>query len=172
MNVRELIEKTLEYEGGELYTNDPNDAGRGTKYGISDARDGIKDDMADIDGDGKPDVKVSALTKDQAIDIYIREYFEKMALGLIKNPAVAWKIFDIGVNMGTGRAVRFVQQIVGEKEDGILGVKTANLVNAANPNDFLKELARKQILKYVSIVKEKPSQIEYLGGWIRRGMDY
>ena len=156
MTIEELISHTLEYEGG--YSNDQHDDGGETNFGICKRQ--------------YPSVDIRLLTKSQAIDIYKRDYFDKMNLGLISDSSVQWKLFDIGVNQGQGTAIRMLQQIVGEKEDGLLGIKTANLANTMNVNDLLKALATKQMLRYADIVAKNTTQVGFMKGWIRRGMDY
>ena len=57
----EIIELTLEHEGG--YVHDPKDLGGETNFGIAKRF--------------YPDVDIKNLTKDQAKDIYKRDYWDK-----------------------------------------------------------------------------------------------
>jgi len=157
MSPEEIILKTLEYEGG--YVNDPNDAGGETKYGISKRQ--------------YPTLDIKNIDKQQAINIYKRDYFDRMNLGNIKHDFVAWKLFDIGVNMGIGTSTRFAQQILNLKEDGLLGKDTVfNIKQYYDPQGFCQQLAIKQMLRYTDIVIKKPSQLVFFKGWIRRALDY
>jgi len=147
MITEELIEKTLEFEGG--YVNNPNDPGGETKYGISKRQ--------------YPSVDIKSLTVADAIEIYKRDYFLRLNLDDVVNPEVAWKLFDIAVNQGVGTSTRFAQQILHQKEDGILGKDTVVAINS---------YAEKQILRYADIVIKNPSKAEFLKGWIKRGLEY
>lgn len=152
MNIDEIIRHTISLEGG--YVNDPDDAGGETKYGISKR--------------SYPTEDIANLTVERAVEIYKRDFWDKSNLGLLTNEQVARKVFDMGVNMGQGVPIRFLQQIVGEKEDGILGPSTANAVNAENSQKVLDELRKKQLLRYTNIVEKKPEQIKFFKGWINR----
>jgi lysozyme family protein len=100
-----ILNKTLEYEGG--LTNDANDAGGLTKYGISQA--------------AYPNLDIANLTLDQAAQIYDVDYFHKTPAPFIQNAACLWKVFDIGVNQGVGTATKYVQRIIGTLPDGNFG---------------------------------------------------
>ncbi len=57
-----LIDRVLSHEGG--YSNDPQDPGGETQWGISKR--------------AHPDVNIKALTRAQAIDIYRADYWDKI----------------------------------------------------------------------------------------------
>jgi len=152
MNVNEIIWNTISLEGG--YVNDPTDAGGETKFGISKR--------------SYPSVDIKNLTPEQAIEIYKKDYWDNVNIGLLSNEKVASKVFDIGVNMGSGVAIRFLQQIAGVKEDGILGKDTAFAINTRPAEYVIDELCRRQLLRYADIVIKKPEQIKFLKGWINR----
>lgn len=89
-----VLEHVLKWEGG--YVNDPNDPGGETNYGIS-AR-------------AYPNLDIRSLTKDQAADIYFRDYWLKV--GADKLPtAIAICAFDCAVNQGVGRALMWLADI-------------------------------------------------------------
>lgn len=106
------IRHVLRAEGG--YVNNPKDPGGETNYGISKR--------------AHPDVDIRNLTPDQAVDIYVREYWQPLGLNQIPAP-LAVLVFDMGVNAGPDRAVRLLQERVGGiTVDGILGPMTAGAV--------------------------------------------
>ena len=152
MNTDEIIRHTIKLEGG--YNDVAGDKGGETKYGISKR--------------SYPTVDIPNLTEEQAIDIYRRDFIEKVNLHYLTNEKVLAKVFDIGVNMGTSRGIRFLQEIVGAKVDGILGPATANLANAMNGDDLVQALRKKQVLHYAAIIKNDPTQVKFLIGWINR----
>jgi lysozyme family protein len=90
------ILKTLEYEGG--YTNDKNDPGGPTNWGITiaDARMYWKKNATAAD--------VKAMPKMIAVNIYRDKYWAKMGCD-DDPPGVDFATFDYGVNSGTGRAI-------------------------------------------------------------------
>ena len=102
MNFDKIIEKVLEHEGG--YVNDPNDLGGETNYGITKRF--------------YPDVDIKNLTREQAKDIYKRDYWDKNRVESL--PENLWHIFfDMCVNMGRGTAVKILQRAANGKGRGI-----------------------------------------------------
>src|SRR5262245_64575336 len=98
------VAKTLIREGGSRFTDDPNDHGGATKYGISQR--------------AYPNVDIRNLTEDQAKAIYKRDYWDKVGGDSIASQLVAENIFDTAVNMGVTTAVKLVQMTLGVGIDG------------------------------------------------------
>lgn len=95
-----IIGMVVVTEGG--YVNNPKDPGGATNHGITEkvARDhGYEGHMRD-------------LSQEAAKSIYFMDYIEKPGYApLIEiQPAVAYKLVDIGVNAGPGRGSRWFQQ--------------------------------------------------------------
>jgi lysozyme family protein len=80
----------MQFEGGSRYTNDPDDPGQGTKYGLSQR--------------ANPDLDIVNLTEQQAQEIYLQRYWTP--LGCDESP-YPWDmvVFDTGVNLGVKRAL-------------------------------------------------------------------
>lgn len=99
------IERILISEGSE-YTNDPQDPGGPTKYGITifDTRLYVKKNATAAD--------VKALTRDTAIRIYDAKYWN--ALNCDDLPSgLDYTLVDYGVNSGIARAGRVLRQALG-----------------------------------------------------------
>lgn len=153
MTVRDIIKKTVGVEGG--YVNDPVDPGGATKYGISKR--------------SYPTVDIENLTLDQAVDIYERDFWNRMKLGAFTNKRIAWKVFDIEVN--TGRGDEILQTALGLKADGQVGDKTIAAVNAADVERLMDKLIELQVKRYVSIVAKTPVRLRFLVGWTNRAFE-
>lgn len=108
---RELsIQHTLKYEGG--YTNDKNDPGGPTNFGITiaDARQFWK---ADADA---ADVKAMPLSV--AVEIYRKHYWSPMDCDNL--PAgLDFAVFDFGVNSGTTRSLKYLAVTKGTPKERI-----------------------------------------------------
>jgi lysozyme family protein len=165
------VELVLAHEGG--FSANKADRGGATKYGISlrflkTLPDG------DINRDGDIDAEdVSQLTRDQAIDFYWREFWNKHHYDQIMDWHIAAKIFDMAVNMGPQRAHRLLQQGIlacGKKVvvDGKLGPQTLRAVNSTSRESLLPVLRAEAAGFYRAIVLLDPSQRVFLGGWLRR----
>ena len=145
------IEKTLKWEGG--YSNDPADAGGETNWGISKR--------------SYPDLDIKSLTRDEAIAIYLRDYWR---YGDIIDQPLSEKIFDMAVNLGPLQTHRLLQRTLGLPADGIFGPQTLAKVNACDPDALLLELRAITAEFYARLVLRNPSQERFLRGWMRRSV--
>ena len=96
------ISRTLLAEGQGAYTNDPNDRGGETKWGITEARAraaGYTGDMRD-------------LSRDEALRIYRLFYWEQPGFDKIAQlcKPLAAAMLDLGVNCGTSQPVLWLQR--------------------------------------------------------------
>jgi lysozyme family protein len=107
---------TIGHEGG--YSNDPNDPGGETNWGVSKR--------------AYPNLDIKNLTKDQAkSQVYKPDYWDKIG-GDLLHPAVACIAFDAAVNNGVTRAKTWLQQAACVTVDGSIGPITAKAANS-NP---------------------------------------
>ena len=157
----DIIAMILDSEGAE-YTDDPDDRGGPTKFGITQGR------LSDYRGhDCSPD-DVRDLTVEEATQIYDSEYIVKPGFLKITNDALRAFLVDWGVNSGTGTAIKAVQRRTGCAADGALGPRTAAAINAADASALLGQLIDDREAFYRSIVARDPSQRRFLAGWLAR----
>jgi lysozyme family protein len=127
----------LGHEGGYVY--DKDDPGGETNFGISKR--------------WNPSVDIKALTKDSAVEIYRREYWERYnfekLLSLGYSPDFIIKVFDLGINIGPAKAKSI----------------------AMTCDDDIGQLQTMAIAYYQSLVKRNPKLGRFLHGWIRRVME-
>jgi lysozyme family protein len=140
----------------------------------------------DLDRDGDVDARdVRALTRDQAIDIFIRHYFQKPRIHLLPEPLQA-TVFDMYVNAG-GNAVKILQRLLAEFQepvtvDGALGPMTAAAVKRVydKAGYYLVDaygIARRNY--YFRIGDRRAASRKYArtraggkGGWIKRAEEF
>ena len=161
------FEKIFNYllmvEGG--YSNDKHDKGGKTKYGIIEevARNfGYKGDMQD-------------LTIDFAKNIYLKKYYLGNKLDKVVNDKVALSICDWAVNSGrngTKNAQIAINQLTNANldVDGVIGNKTLEALNAADPEKFLEVYHNLQRIYYKGKVEADRTQERFLTGWLNRVM--
>ena len=147
----DAVRVVLKHEGG--YVNHPEDPGGETKYGISKR--------------SYPDLNIKALTKEDAIDIYRRDWWDKYGYGMLPDD-IAIKVFDLAVNMGAGQAHQLLQIALNDCGthlviDGKLGAKTVAAVNTASPDSLMFHLLDRGEMYYRRL--NKP---QFLAGWLRR----
>ena len=160
MNVNEIdwliiIEKVLKHEGG--YVNDPTDLGGETNFGITKRF--------------YPDVDIKNLTKEQAIEIYKKDYWDKNRVESL--PQELWHIFfDMCVNMGRGTAVKILQRAANGKGRGIdvdggMGPATLKALDGVET----ERVRAYRVKYYADLVTSKPEQDRFYFGWFRRSME-
>lgn len=140
------VEFVLKHEGG--YVNDPHDAGGETKFGISKR--------------AYPNLDIKNLTRDKAIEIYKRDYWDRLPNTL---PAVIHCVlFDCAVNTGVGRAIRLLQSAVKVNPDGQWGKLSQSALNKISADEALIKFATERIMFYSAL-----STFNRFGkGWINR----
>ena len=112
MSFSSVVKMILIHEGG--YVNHPSDPGGETKYGISKR--------------AYPDVDIAELTKDDAADLYKRDYWDRIK-GDDLPVGVACAVMDYAVNSGISRASKALQSVCGiANGDGIIGPASLNAV--------------------------------------------
>lgn len=141
------VSKTIEFEGG--LTNDPNDLGGLTKYGIAKKY--------------YPRLDIENLTIDDAKRIYYNDYYLPT-----KTPSVSKHIqflfFDSCVTPGRTWATKTLQKLGGVKQDGILGPLTA----AASKNVSLQAFTAARWAHYQQRAIDRPADKTHLAGWKSR----
>ncbi len=156
-----FLDYIFEVEGG--FTDDENDRGGKTTWGITEeeAREfGYTGDMRN-------------LTKDFAKNIYLKKYYLGNKLDKVNNDKVALSICDWAVNSGKNgikNAQIAINQLTNANldVDGIIGNKTLEALNAADPKMFLKEYHELQRAFYKNLAARDSSQEGFLKGWLNR----
>ena len=157
-------------EGGSKFTNDPDDPGGATKYGISlRFLKGTGSD-GDIDNDGDIDINdIKSLDENLANELYKTYFWNKMNLNLINNDLLKLHLLSHGINAGTATAVKILQRILGLTVDGKLGKVTAIAANAYKDQAKLVQgYASARKVYYDNIVAKNPTLKKYIKGWYNR----
>ncbi len=180
--VHQIATEIVAREGG--YVNDPDDPGGATKYGVTIhtmRRLGL-----DLTRDGRISVAdVKALSRAQAVDIFITHYFERPKVVNLPETLHA-TVFDMYVNAGAN-AVRILQRLLVEMGnvvgvDGGIGPQTvaATQTAYATAPDHLADaygIARRNY--YYALADARPASRKYArrrdggkGGWISRAEQF
>jgi lysozyme family protein len=141
------VELILKHEGG--WVQDENDPGGETNYGISKR--------------AYPDLNIKELTRDDAKQIYRRDYWDAIRADEMPEP-VAVAVFDMAVNAGVRTAIRLLQRVVRVTDDGIIGPVTLAAVNSAEPHEIALRYAAERISYYAAL----RGWDRYGRGWTRR----
>lgn len=102
MDFSRAVEFVLEEEGG--FVDDPQDPGGATNWGISQR--------------AYPEINIKALSRDKAIAIYQRDYWDHLPT---LPGRLQFLVFDFAVNAGISRAIKTLQSAIGVNPDGEFG---------------------------------------------------
>lgn len=150
-----IFDWLIDIEGGSKFTDDPDDRGGRTKYGISQ--------------NANPDIDVESLTKGKANHIYATRYWSPAMCEKLP-PYMQLMQFNVAVHAGPITARKVLQKTVGAKSDGIIGPITLRRVAAYGfrPKLFTINYASYLLLHYLSIILKFRNQEKWARGWFKR----
>jgi lysozyme family protein len=122
-NFRPSLSLVLAHEGG--FVHHPEDPGGATNQGITQR---VYDAYRRYRGLKQQSVKHIPPT--EVSDIYLKSYW-KLIRGDSLPCGLDYAVFDFAVNSGVGRAVRYLQRLVGVDDDGAIGMITLDAIEAA-----------------------------------------
>lgn len=163
--IDELITEVMKAEGWDKYTNRPNDRGGPTKWGIT-----LKA-WAEWRGHDCTEDDVKAITEPQARDFYEKLYVIGPRFHHLPERIMPL-VIDCGVNHGIRRASKWLQLAVGARADGVVGPKTIEAVQAANPIAIHLRISASRIKLYGRLVTKDPTQAEFAWGWNNRAAKF
>lgn len=147
MKFNKAVNIVFDHEG--FYSDDSNDSGGETKFGISQK--------------AYPDLDIKNLTKKHAKFLYEQDYWNSCkCLGLPKTLRLV--VFDCAVNQGVHFASKALQKACGAYPDGKIGPMTIERVNLHDEGLVLEKFILLRLDRYMG-----NSQFERYGkGWLRR----
>jgi lysozyme family protein len=156
-NFEKCLAKMLAHEGG--YVNHPQDPGGMTNLGVTKR---VWEEWVGHDVDEK---QMRALTPETVAPLYKRKYWDAVRADELV-AGVDYCVFDVAVNSGPGRAIKFLQSSVGVTADGGFGPRTLAAVKEAEKDPArLIELYCAKRLEFLQSLKT----FETFGkGWSRR----
>lgn len=146
-NFNRYVDKVIEFEGG--LTNDPNDLGGLTKYGIAKKY--------------YPNLDIANLTIQQAKDIYYTDYWLSTKSYLV-DKHIQFLFFDSCVTPGRTWATMTLQKLAGVKVDNIIGPVTA----AASVNVSVQAFTNARWAHYQQRAADRAADKTHLNGWKNR----
>lgn len=180
MSIDAIINGILEREG-EAYTNDPNDSGHATKWGITQTTLARYRDLPVTEAD------VEALGRKEAFNVYEWLYVRKPGFDKLVavSPHIAEEIIDIGVNSGPAIASLILQRLLNAlnneqllyrdvRADGDCGPATLDALRAylkARGSDglvvFIRGITCMKGARYIELAETRPKDERFLFGWLR-----
>jgi lysozyme family protein len=147
---KKALDLIFKLEGYDTVTNDPDDPGGLTKWGISKR--------------AHPEVDVENLTREGAGQIYHRDYWEMASCDRLPWPLNLF-VFDAAVNQGVIPAKKMLQAATGRTAaDGIFGPKTMAAIAHWPSDELAARFMAKRALRYVGTRNFD----KYGYGWLKR----
>jgi hypothetical protein len=103
-------------------------------------------------------------------DFYYKKFWRPLLLDEIKSQKIAEEMFFFFVNTGDKKkVVRYAQDIVGAKQDGVIGPKTLEALNNFSDVVFDMEYDLREIVFYEHLAASNPHRYgRFLNGWKNR----
>lgn len=177
-SVRQLATEIVAREGG--FVNDPDDPGGATNFGVT-----IHTLRRLRPGQQIGVNEVRALTREDAIGIYIEHYFRRPRIAELPEPL--WPtVFDMYVNAGAN-AVRILQRLFIEMglqiaADGVIGPQTIAAAHRAQqmaPAHLVDAYGIARRDYYYRLADQRPASRKFArrrdggkGGWITRAEEF
>lgn len=155
----------LQWEGSK-FTNDPDDRGGATRYGIIQREyDSYRKSL------GLDPQSVEFITDYEVGEIYRHSYWDRVNADTLPEPLDLF-MFDSAVQHGPKKAIQFLQRALGITDDGVIGRQTMTSVREDVLSGALAALlvlaisARRAF--YDAIVKNDSTQKKWRKGWENR----
>jgi lysozyme family protein len=103
---------------------------------------------------------MGALTPNDVLPLYKKNFWDgcncdDMPYGL------DYALYDLAVNSGVRRAIRFLQQVLGVTDDGVVGPATMAAINGGDDRDLIRKLCDKRL----NFLRGIPSWSRYSTTW-------
>jgi lysozyme family protein len=142
-----VFDRVVGIESG--YVNNPNDPGGETKWGISKHT--------------YPQLNIKDLTRDEAKEIYHRDFWEKLEMESLP-PGIVYQLFDFALNSGIHTAIRYFQRALGVADDGYFGPISRIAAKNTSECDMIMQLNAER-LDFMTRLNNWPNASR---GWARR----
>jgi lysozyme family protein len=157
-NFDSAFKHLIKHEGG--YVNHPKDPGGRTNLGVTQRA------WEEYKGNPVDEQEMRSLTPDLVKPFYRTRYWN-LVRGDELPSGVDYCAFDVAVNSGVGRAVRFLQLASGVVADGLIGSGTMNAIAKVDPKELIQKICqeRREFL-------HRLATFDTFGtGWMRRVSD-
>jgi lysozyme family protein len=156
-NFDKCLALMLAHEGG--FVNHPQDPGGMTNLGVTKR---VWEEWTEHEVDEK---QMRALTPKLVAPLYKRKYWDACRCDDLVS-GVDYAVFDVAVNSGAGRAIKFLQSCVGVDADGGFGPRTLDAVKVAEQDP--KRLIELYCAKRLEFLQSLKTFETFGKGWSRR----
>jgi len=154
-NFEKCFQLVLEHEGG--FVNNPKDPGGPTNLGVTQRNWEVYLNRS------VTETEMRALTPDNVKSFYKELYWDRIK-GDQLPAGIDYAAFDLAVNSGVYKAARYLQQIAGVADDGIIGPKSMEAILACDPEQTVDALCDMRL----DFLKRLPTFGTFGKGWSHR----
>lgn len=152
---------------GDKYTDNPEDSGGPTKFGITMKSYSI------FKGVYVGPEDIQNLTLESAGPFYQTRYWDPLLCAQIKKVGIATAVFDSSVLYGVGTAALLAQEALSAcgfplKLDGVIGDKSVIAFNEVDEDSFLKAFVDLIISRADKVISLNPKNSVFRNGWVNR----
>jgi len=137
---KECLDLLLKSEGG--WVNHPSDPGGETNLGVTKR---VWEEYL-----GHPVESLKKLTKEDVAPLYELKYWRPCYCEVLPR-GLDFAVFSMGVNAGTGRSIKLLQQAIGCVPDGVIGPRTRELISSSNSADIIAKFSEARRHYYESL---------------------
>lgn len=157
----------LFHDEGSVYTDDPQDRGGPTKWGVTQAT------YSQFVGRKVTPEEIAALTIEDVKPFYQMMFWEVLHCNQLRDPGIAIGLFDSGVLYGPAPVALLAQgalALCGAEfsVDGIIGVLTLELLNTVPRAKFLAAFVKLLLHRIDVVIANHPQDEKYRKGWTNR----
>ena len=154
-NFNKSFALVLKSEGG--YVNNPADPGGMTNLGVT------KRVWEEFTGHEADEKEMRSLTPEKVAPLYEQRYW-RPCYGEVLHRGLDFVVFSMGVNAGSGRSIKLLQQSIGCVPDGVIGPTTRGLISSSNPTTLIAKFSEAR-REYYRSLKTFPI---FGKGWLSR----
>lgn len=150
-------------EGGSTFTDDIQDPGGATKFGITLKTLRLYKNQLDL-----PINELFNMTEDQAKEICYNLYYKPLDLDCSRSLVLSTVLLDQAFNRGVGRVAQEIEQ----RLSPALSTRSEYIAYCSQHDEMRRKFCFDFILNaqqsYFSMVKQNPNLVKFLHGWINR----
>lgn len=153
-----LMPFILSKEGG--YSNKKSDKGGPTNKGVTLTTYRL------VFGEKKTIADLKKISNDEWYTIYKKYFWDKCKADEIADQSVANLLVDFAWHSGVARASKYIQKVVGARQDGVIGALTLREINSEDAREVFSalKLERVKFLNSIAVGSQKMN----LKGWLNR----
>lgn len=158
----QILNDLVRREGG--FIDHPADKGGATKFGITGQTLGAFRELGRLASNDE----VASLSRAEAQHILYSQYVVAPGFTQVQHASLRALLIDSAVHSGVGTAVKWLQESLGVKVDGLLGPVTRAALDQSDVALIYRRLLALRLEFLGRLITEDPKQAVFAAGWMKR----